>query len=110
MSTSKYVYSLPRIDESLDCSNGVQWFLSLDLKSGYWQVELTEEGKPLTIFTVGSLDSFKCGQMSFRLMNMPATLQRLLKNCLGNLHLNWCIIYLGDIVIFSELFSNIYRD
>ena len=27
-------YSLPRIDETLDCLNGVEWFSSLDLKSG----------------------------------------------------------------------------
>ena len=46
--TIKDAYSLPRIEESLDCLSGAQWFTSLDLKSGYWQVELTEEAKALT--------------------------------------------------------------
>ena len=35
-------------------------FTSLDLKSGYWQVEMEEESKPLTTFTVGSLGFYKC--------------------------------------------------
>ena len=44
--TVKDAYSLPRIEESLDCLNGSQIFSSLDLKSGYWQVELDEESIP----------------------------------------------------------------
>ena len=34
--TIKDAYSLPRIDETLDCLNGAEWFSSLDLKLGYW--------------------------------------------------------------------------
>ena len=49
----KDAYSLPRIEESLDHLNGAQIFSSVDLKSGYWQVELTEESKAMTAFTVG---------------------------------------------------------
>ena len=51
--TVKDAYSLPRIEESLDYLNGAQIFSSVDLKSGYWQVELTEESKAMTAFTVG---------------------------------------------------------
>ena len=40
--TIKDAYSLLQIDETLDCLNGVEWFSSLDLKSGYWQVEMEE--------------------------------------------------------------------
>ena len=25
-----------------------------------------------------------------------------MESCLGDLHLNWCIIYLDDIIVFSE--------
>ena len=53
--TIKDAYSLPCIEESLDCLNGAWIFTSLDLKSGYWQIELSEESIHLTAFTVGSL-------------------------------------------------------
>ena len=32
--TIKDTYSLPRMDETLDCLNGAEWFCSLDLKLG----------------------------------------------------------------------------
>ena len=34
--------------------------------------------------------------------NAPATFQNLMENCLGDLHLNWCIIYLDDIIVYSK--------
>ena len=51
----KDAYSLPKLDETLDCLNGAQWLTSLDHKSGYWQVEMDEKSKALTAFTVGPL-------------------------------------------------------
>ena len=100
--TVKDAYSLSQIDEMLDSLQGSQWFSFLDLKSGYWQVEMDEESNPLTAFTVGPLGFYKCKRMPFGLTNAPATFQRLMENCLGDLNLHWCIIYLDDIVIFSK--------
>ena len=53
--TIKDTYSLPYIDETLNCLGGAIIFTSLDLKSGYWQVKMDEESKPLAAFTVGPL-------------------------------------------------------
>ena len=66
------------------------------------KVEMEEESKPLTAFTVGPLGFFECERMPFGLTNAPATFQRLMESCLGDLHLNWCIIYLDDIIVFLE--------
>ena len=92
----------PHIDKTLDSLQGSQWFSSLDLRSGYWQVKMDEESKPLTAFTVGLLGFYECERMPFSLTNAPATFQRLMETCLGDLNLHWCIIYLDDIVIFSK--------
>ena len=100
--TIKDAYSLPRIEDSLDTLNGAILFSSIDLKSGYWQVELSEESIPYTAFTVGPLGFFECVRMPFGLTNAPATFQRLMETCLGDMHLNWCIIYLDDVIVFSK--------
>ena len=100
--TIKDGYSLPRIEDTLDCLHGAVWFSTLDLKSGYWQVELEEEAKPLTAFTMGPLGFWECEHMPFGLTNALATFQRLMEYCHGELHLNWCIIYLDDIIVFSQ--------
>ena len=100
--TIKDAYSLPRIKESLDCLNEASIFTSLDLKSGYWQVELDDESIPLTAFTVGPLGFYEYVRMPFGLTNTPATFQHLMESCLGEMHLNWCIIYLDDVIIFSK--------
>ena len=93
---------MPCIDETLDCLGGATIFTSLDLKSGYWQVEMEEESKPLTAFTVGPLGFYECEHVPFGLTNVPATFQHLMENCLGELHLSWYIIYLDDIIVFSD--------
>ena len=100
--TVKDAYSLPRIEDALDSLDGACLFTSLDLKSRYWQVELDEESIPLTAFTVGPLGFYECVRMPFGLTNVQATFQRLMESCLGELHLNWCIIYLDHIIIFSK--------
>ena len=101
--TVKDVYSLPRIEDFLDSLNGSCIFTSIDLKAGYWQVAMDPESIPLTAFMVGPSGFYECVKMSFGLTNAPATFQRLIETCLGDLHLNWCIIYLDDVVIFSRM-------
>ena len=71
--TIKDAYSLPWIDETLDCLNGAEWFSSLDLKSGYWQVEMEEDSKALTTFTVAPFGFYECECMPFG-MKMPLPL------------------------------------
>ena len=80
--TVKDAQSLPKIEDSLDCLDEATIFTSLDLQSGYWQVEMTEASKPLTAFTVGPLGFYKHVQMPFGLTNALATFQHLMETCL----------------------------
>ena len=68
----KDAHLLSQIDKTLDSLQGSQWFSSLNLKSGYWQVKMDEASKPLTAFTVGPL-----GLMSAKecLLGSPMPLQ-----------------------------------
>ena len=58
----------------MDSLAGAKYF-SLDLKSGYWQVEMDEESKKYMVFTVGPLSFYKCDRMPFGLCNVPAMFQ-----------------------------------
>ena len=71
---------------------------------------MDEEKKPLTTFTMGPFGFYECDRLPFGLTNTPATLQQLMETCLRDLNLNWCIIYLDDIVILSkDLASHLKR-
>ena len=83
MCTVKDTETLPQIEDSLDSLNGAVIFSSLDLKSGYWQVELNEDSILYTAFTVRPLGFHECLHMPFGLTNAPATFQHLMENCLG---------------------------
>ena len=53
--TIRNAYNLPRIQDTIDSLTGSKYFSKLDLRSGYWQVEIEERDKHLTAFTAGFL-------------------------------------------------------
>ena len=94
-------YPLPRIQEALESLVGAGHFSCLDLKSGFWQLKMDKALKQYTAFTVGNLGFFECDWMPFGLCNAPATFQQLMQNCMGELNLIYCLIYLDDLIVFS---------
>ena len=103
--TIKDVYPLPRIDRTLDALHGSKYFSSLDLKSGYWQVELNEEHKHKSAFTTPD-GLYKFNAMPFGLCNAPSTFERLMDNVLRGLKWYICLCYLDDVVVYSEDFES----
>ena len=95
-------YPLPRIQEALESLVGAGHFSCLVLKLGFWQIKMEEVSKQHTAFTVGNLGFFECDHMPFGLCNVPAMFQRLMQNCLGELNLIYCLIYLGNIIILLQ--------
>ena len=63
---------------------------------------MVEECKPYTAFICGPLGFYECETMPFGATNAPAKFQRLMDNCLGELNMNWCIVYLDNIIIYSQ--------
>ncbi|UYV83760.1 K02A2.6-like, partial [Cordylochernes scorpioides] len=102
--TKKDSYPLPRIDATLDTLSGSQWFSTLDLKSGYWQVSIHPEDREKTAFTTGNgLWQFKV--MPFGLCNAPATFERLMETVLQGIPLETCLVYLDDIIVMGKSFE-----
>ena len=63
---------------------------------------MDEESKPFTAFMLGPPETFECNHMLICLANAPETFQCLMDPCLGDLHLNWYIIYLDYIIVFAD--------
>ena len=101
--TVKDSYPLPHICETLESLSGAAHYSTFDMNSGFWQVSMDEESKQYTAFTLGSMGLYECESMPFGLCHAPPTFQRLMLNCLGELNLTYCLIYLDDVIIFSQM-------
>ena len=98
----KHSHPLPRICETLESLAGAAHYTTIDMNSGFWQVPMDKKSKQYTTFTLGSMGLYECESMPFGLCNAPPTFQRLMLNCLGELNLTYCLIYLDDVIIFSR--------
>lgn len=109
--TVKDSYALPRMEEIVDHLKGCKYFSSLDMKAGYYQVDIEEEDKAKTAFTVGPLGFYQFRRLPFGLCNAPATFQRLMEKAMGELHMTECCSFLDDVIIpgkdFKEEFQKI---
>ena len=102
--TIKDAYPLPRIEDTFDALHGAVWFSTLDLASGYWQVELDDEAKEKSAFAVsGGLYQWKV--MPFGLCNAPATFERLMERILTGLHWEILLVYLDNVIIYGKTFD-----
>ena len=91
------------MQETMESMVGARFFSSMDLKSGFWQVRMSEKSQQYTAFTVGSLGMYKFLRMPYGLCNAPATFQRLMQNCLGELNLTYALVYLDDVIVYSKM-------
>lgn len=97
-------YKLPRKDYILQGILGCSWFSTLDPKSGYWQLRLNEDTKPLTAFSCPPQKHFEWNVLPFGLKQAPSIYQRYMdKNLLG---LDNCLAYIDDIIIYSKETEN----
>ena len=103
--TKKNLYPLPRIDETLDSLGGNNWFCTLDLQSGYWQVGMKEEDKEKTAFS-SHMGLFQYNVMPFGLCNAPATFEAMMETLLSDMLWKKCLVYLDDVIVFGKTFDD----
>ena len=102
--TKKDSYALPCIHDLLDVLGGSSWFCVLDLKSGYWQVEMKPEDKEKTAFTIYGKGLWQFKVMPFGLTNAPATFQRLMETVVPR---ELALPYLDDLIIYGPNFDTV---
>jgi transposase InsO family protein len=99
--TTSDAFPMPNLTDTLYGLGGATKFTTLDLRAGFWQVEMEPSSKKYTAFsTPAGLYQFKV--LPFGLKNSPATFQRLMSEVLRGYIGRFCYVYIDDIVVFSR--------
>ena len=102
--TVKDAFPLPKIEECLDSLAGTRFYSTLDMNSGYWQIELEESDQHKTAF-ITKYGLFEWTRMGFGLCNAPATFQRAVQLVLHGMQWSKVLSYLDDVVVFGTTFQ-----
>lgn len=97
-------HPLPAIIELLRRVGDSQYFVALDLRSGYWQIPLAPNSIPFTAFRCNDR-LYEFTVMPFGLVNAPATFQRMMEALFGEIRNGGVLVYLDDILIHTKTFS-----
>nr|GEW23782.1 putative reverse transcriptase domain-containing protein [Tanacetum cinerariifolium] len=100
-STVKNRYPLPRIDDLFDQLQGSQFFLKIDLRSGYHQLRVHEEDIPKTTFRT-RYRHFEFTVMPFGLINAPAIFLDLMNRVYRPYLDKFVIVFIDDILIYFK--------
>ena len=99
---------LPSIDDCLDTLAGSQYFSTIDLAAGYWQIMLEEEDIPETTW-IPKYGHFESLRMPFGLKGAPSTMQRVIDHTLRGLLWLIAIGYLDDVITKGIPIIRIFR-
>ena len=91
---------LPKIDKLYAKLKGYKVFSSLDPRSGYYHIGLTESAKLKSAFVLSSLGKYQFNRVPFGLAQAPAYFQKLINDVLKGC--NFAMGYLDDIIIYSR--------
>ena len=103
--TVKDAYPLPKIDASLDKLSESEWFSTLDLASGFHQVEMDHDDRPKTAFSTRQ-GLFEFNTMPFGSCNAPATFERLMEQVMAGLQWEILLVYMDDLIAYAGSFKS----
>ena len=97
---------LPHIESVFDAIGAAKanFFTNLDLMSGFWQMELDEESRKKAAF-ITQRGVYEWTRMPFGLTNAPISFQTLMSTVLRGLNWKSVLVYVDDILIFSNSFQ-----
>ena len=108
--TIKVAFPIPQINDLIDTLSGQQYFTTLDMISGYWQVKVDENSKEKTAFTIPGGQHLEFNRLAFGLANAVPTFQRLMQRVLEGLTPKKCLVYLDDILVTGRDFEEHLRN
>lgn len=92
---------MPRIEDTLHCLSGSKWFTVLDLRSGYYQIPMSEAEKEKTAF-ICPLGFYQFERMPQGICGAPATFQRVMERTVGDMNFLEVLVYLDDPIVFGR--------
>ena len=99
--TLKNCHPLPLVGEMLDRLSEAKVFSKMDLCKTYHHINIHKEHHWKTAFHT-HYGHFEYNVMPFSLANAPVTFQDYINSALSNLLDDCCIVYLDDILIYSD--------
>ncbi len=103
--TVKNEYSLLWIQKCLDQIDKAQYLIKLNLTLSYYQVCVIKDNMKKTVFNI-HYNKYEFTTMLFELCNASVTFQLMMNSILWNLLNKFCLIYLNNILIFSDSILN----
>ena len=109
--TQKDAFPLPRIEEAQNALKGVKLFSTIDLADIYHQISVAEKNIHKTAYRAGTGGLYEFIRMSFGLCYVPALHNptTLLTTVLGDDNYSSLLIYLDDILVFSQTYEEMLQ-
>ena len=101
--TIKDAFPITQIQQTFDALKGQEYFPSLDLASGYWQVPVAEEDRHKTAFVTPDGGFYEYEMMPFGLSNAPGTFKRLMNELFREHLWKWALVFLDDVLVYIQL-------
>lgn len=96
---------IPTFSQCVDFFFGLEYMSTLDLQSGYWQIQMDERDKEKTAFLT-KYGQFQYRKMPFGLKNAPCCFTRAITLILQGLLWHEVLAYLDDIFVLGKSFSH----
>lgn len=102
-------YPMPEINYVIDQLKGQQYFITLDLASGFHQIKMKEGDIEKTAFSINN-GKYEFTRMPFGLKNAPAIFQRAIDDVLREHIGKICYVYIDDVIIFGKSLDEVLKN